>query len=82
MEKSPGENYLWSLFFKKKFKTLLKKNNGEILIQNGDFSILNEENSLHLFFSKKGRNAPEKHVTGEISIQNGDSSILNGENSL
>ena len=29
-----------------KIKTLLKKMNGEIFIQNGDFSILNGENSL------------------------------------
>ena len=65
-------------------KTLLKKMNGEIFIQNGDFSILNGENSLQRFFfkKKKNKNASEKHLNGEISVQNGDFSILNGENSL
>ena len=40
----------WSLFFNK--KTFLKKMNGEISIQNVDFSILNGENSLQSFFLK------------------------------
>ena len=49
---------------------------------NGDFSILNGENSLQSFFFFKVQNTSEKHLNGEISIQNGDFSILNGENSL
>ena len=43
--------------------------NGEVFIQNGDFSILNGEKfPVEVVFKKKIKNASEKHLNGEISI--------------
>ena len=70
-----GENYQWSLFFKKKVQNASEKNEWRNLhFKWRKFPVDN--------FWKKVRNASEKHLNGEISIQNGDFSILNGENSL
>ena len=51
----------WDFFLKKVQNASQKKVDGEISIQNGDFSILNGENSLLRFvFKKKVQNASEK----------------------
>ena len=47
-----GEDYLWNLFFiKTKFKTRLKKMNGEISIQNPEWRFLHP--GMDMFFLSK-----------------------------
>ena len=57
--------------------------NGEISIQNGDFSILNGENSpLRFYFKEGSKRFSKKSEWRNLHFRMEISPILNGENSL
>ena len=57
---------LWSFVLKKKgSKHFWTKMNGEISIQNGDFSILNGENYLWSLFFKKKKSSKHFNISGK-----------------